>query len=193
MSPLGKRQKRLVRHPRTVLFFFGLLGTGCLLLFIFGCFPSGSQEEVKGNAGLTASQLHEAQSVRDEILEQVRKKESLSAREISVLQEELNNALSDGKLHIQTATHVSSLTETVSEFLRDEKGKGDDVLIWSGYLGLLGESWGALLKTPEGVEIVTFSESLTTKEGESISEHQAIQNSDLTFEERAALLQSDWL
>lgn len=139
------------------------------------------------------SQMQEAQSARDEILEQVRKKESLSSCEISVLQEELNNALSDGKLHIQTATHVSGLTETVSEFLRDEKGNADDVLIWSGYLGLLGESWGALLKTPEGVEIVTFSESSTTKEGASISEHQAIQNSDLTFEERAALLQSDWL
>ncbi len=179
-------------HPRTVLFFFGLLGAGCLVLFIFGRFPSGSQEEAKGNAGLTAAQFHEVQSVRDEILEQVRKKESLSAREVSVLQEELNNALSDGKLHIQTATHLSGLTETVSEFLRCEKGKADDVLIWSGYLGLLGESWGALLKTPEGVEIVTFSESSTTKEGASISEHQAAQNPELTFEERAALFQGDW-
>lgn len=193
MSGLLKRRKRLVRHPRTVLFFFGLLGTGCLFLFIFGRFPSRSQDDGKVNAAVLLSQMQEAQSARDEILEQVRKKESLSSCEISVLQEELNNALSDGKLHIQTATHVSGLTETVSEFLRDEKGNADDVLIWSGYLGLLGESWGALLKTPEGVEIVTFSESSTTKEGASISEHQAIQNSDLTFEERAALLQSDWL
>lgn len=181
-----------VRHPRIVAGFLMLLGVGCLALVLCGCFSSKNVDDREESGASAASQLEETRAAGEEILKQVRRKEALSIDQISAVQAELDSALGDGKLHVETAIHASGLSESVREFLQGERDMADDVLIWSGYLGLLGKSWGALLKTPKGVEMVTFSECQPAQ-GDAISiDSQNAKDTVETIEERAALYQNDW-
>lgn len=187
------REGRRVRHPRVVRCFLGILAIGFLALVLFGRVPSKIQSTAEGSGGTVAAQTEETQGALDGILEHLRSKEALSTGEISRVQAELDSALGDGKLHLQTTTHETGLTDSVNTFLSDEKTNADDVLLWFGYLGLLGESWGALLKTPEGAEIVVFSGSLNPEDSGTTSELQPATNTAHTLEERAVLYQSDWI
>ena len=112
---------------------------------------------------------------KEELLKEFEASQGANSEQIKEAEDLLTNAFGDGKITVSTEKKDEALTTCVENYLESEKSAGESILLYQGYLGLFGNSWGCLLKDSQGVTLSIFSEK-----------------DNATLQENYRLLQKDW-
>lgn len=128
-----------------------------------------------GKADSVSTEESTFSQTKEKLLNEFEAHQGANSEQIKEAEELLNNAFGDGKITVSTEKKDEALTTCVENYLESEKSAGESVLLYQGYLGLFGNSWGCLLKDPQGVTLSIFSEK-----------------DSATLQENYRLLQKDW-
>lgn len=193
---------RHVAHKKVVLAFGVSVAAGFFVLLMFGKAPSLSSSPSFDSDGLfnaqglpnideshdahesvgtsapldtNGEQDHSISQELDALITSLEQESALPKAKLEHVRDEIEGILDEGKLHVTTETLQGDLIENAENLLRKEGQEAHSILLYANYLGILGNSWGAVLKTPEGVQITILS---------SKGEH--------TVKTSAAFQQRDW-
>lgn len=150
-APKGKARKTEIKKRPLLIVGFGFTILLAALLF--------TQTNVSGEDSLV-SETEDSSFVQAEkdFLKDIQESQGASSAQVREAERLLNNAFGDGKITVSTQRREEPLTNCIRDYLEAEKEKRESVLLYQGYLGLFGNSWGCLMKDPGGVTLSIFSE-----------------------------------